>query len=329
MAVTSRLKKPDLYIFTTVIRYVVAGGRLGNIDTKRPLPYMSKAQHGVFTINNYTENDITLCRRAIEDSRITYLIFGYEVGEQGTPHLQGYIQFEKRTRFAEIQATYFPRTSIIAARAHSSNNKDYCSKDGNYEEFGEYREMGKRPKNDKNEVFESIRDDILSGVQLNELATRYPSEFIKYHAGIAKMAKTLNTQPVVRFFGPFLETLHNAIVDWDRTLTLVLQGPTGVSKTQFCLSLFERPLLVSNTEELKGFNSRYHDGIIFDDVQVSHWPRNSQLHLVDFDCHRGVNVKGTHIVIPARTVKIFTCNMGYFPFISDPAINRRLLIKTI
>ena len=40
-----------------------------------------------FTKNNYEESDIDAL---LAEERFSYVIFGLEVGEQGTPHLQGY-----------------------------------------------------------------------------------------------------------------------------------------------------------------------------------------------------------------------------------------------
>jgi len=45
-----------------------------------------------YTINNFTEED----RDGLRALTCAYNIFGYERGDEGTPHLQGYVQFAKR-----------------------------------------------------------------------------------------------------------------------------------------------------------------------------------------------------------------------------------------
>lgn len=291
---------------------------------------MVKSDAFSFTINNYTPEDVQSVRTALtRDDRVQYLIFGREVGEQGTPHLQGYIQLKTRILSNTICKLLGNRARLDVSRGSDEDNYVYCSKDEQFEEFGERLPKSRSLKRKREEAYEAIRDDMASGASISDIAMKYPAEFIRHHAGILAMAKVINTAPCIRYFGPFSEQLHSRINlanhDW-KTSVLVL-GPTGLGKTQFILNQFENPLLVSNTEELKGFRRLEHDAIIFDDVSVTHWPRNSQLHLVDCEVHRGINVKGTHIIIPAFTKKVFTANPEHYPFnTGDPAISRRLTI---
>lgn len=298
---------------------------------------MVKSDTYVFTINNYTDNCVERCRTAIElDHRVIYICFGFEVGDCGTPHLQGYLQLSTRVLSKTICTLLGGRARLDTAKGDDQENYEYCSKtregdtpNEQFEEYGTRASRSKAVKRPANQAFELIRDDILSGSSIADIASTYPTEFIKHHAGIIKMAKILNCEPLVRFFGPFPEILYLRIAnplhefDWQRSV--VVCGETGLCKTQFVLSLFNNPLCVSNTEELKSFRRLEHDAIIFDDVSVAHWPRNSQLHLADVEVARGINVKGSHVTIPAFTKKVFTCNPWAWPFIrGDAAIERRL-----
>lgn len=65
-----------------------------------------------------------------------YLIFGKEVGENGTPHLQGFIRFENAKSFAAVKKLLGIRYHIESQRGSCEQAIDYCKKEGNFEEVG-------------------------------------------------------------------------------------------------------------------------------------------------------------------------------------------------
>lgn len=107
--------------------------------------------------------------------------------------------------------------------------------------------------------------------------------------------------------------------------TLVV-GPSGVGKTQWATQWAPKPcLLASHIDDLKQVTANT-QSIIFDDMDFRHWPRTSQIHLVDTDYARSINVRYGTISIPAGIKKFFTANPESYPFLRDDAINRRLEI---
>ena len=53
----------------------------------------------VFTLNNYTDEEVEILNGVLEDAtKCRYGVYGREVGESGTPHLQGFVQFVNRKR---------------------------------------------------------------------------------------------------------------------------------------------------------------------------------------------------------------------------------------
>lgn len=56
---------------------------------------ISPAKHWVFTLNNYTPENITELNNCSSTKRHS---FQEEIGETGTPHLQGYIEFVTKKR---------------------------------------------------------------------------------------------------------------------------------------------------------------------------------------------------------------------------------------
>lgn len=101
---------------------------------------MARAKAWCFTVNNYTDEDLT----ALESIDCRYLVYGKEVGESGTPHLQGYIVYENSVRLAQVSKA-IPRAHIEKAKGNPQQASEYCMKDGDYVERGD-RPMTQKEK---------------------------------------------------------------------------------------------------------------------------------------------------------------------------------------
>lgn len=94
---------------------------------------MSRGRAWCFTLNNYTEAEFETVKQA--DCR--FLICGREVGESGTPHLQGYVYFQNAVRLSSVKALLGARMHLELAKGSVEQNIAYCSKDGNHIQTGE------------------------------------------------------------------------------------------------------------------------------------------------------------------------------------------------
>jgi len=83
-----------------------------------------------------------------------YWIIGREVGESGTPHLQGYVSLRRRSSFNHVSSKLSSRAHITRAAGTARQNRAYCSKDGNFIEGGVIDEG--RVRKDKDEVARSF-----------------------------------------------------------------------------------------------------------------------------------------------------------------------------
>lgn len=86
----------------------------------------------VFTINNYKAEHEDL----LQHLRCQYCVYGREVGENGTPHLQGYIYFGTKLRRASV-ARWLPNAYLAPRNGTHEEAREYCIKDGDFVERGE------------------------------------------------------------------------------------------------------------------------------------------------------------------------------------------------
>lgn len=131
----------------------------------------------VFTLNNYTDDEIVALRRLEPIAK--YLIFGREVGETGTPHLQGFIVFKTNHRFNAVKRTLGDRYHIEKARGSTAQAADYCKKDGDYEEFG----TAPTTPPGKTNRFDEFKKWVLeqpSKPSPQTVAAEFPSIFLQY-----------------------------------------------------------------------------------------------------------------------------------------------------
>lgn len=139
---------------------------------------MSRKRNWVFTINNYTVDDISACDKI----KCGYIIYGREVGENGTPHLQGYIEFENGKSMTSVVKLLGGRCHVEARRGSASQASEYCKKDGNFTERGEISKQGER--SDLTELATLVKDRGVEGV-----VEEMPEMIIRYAKGIEKLAE--------------------------------------------------------------------------------------------------------------------------------------------
>lgn len=102
---------------------------------------MERARGFVFTLNNYTEEEV----ERVKCWDCKYLIFGREIApSSGTPHLQGYVYFANGKTLRALKK-YSDRAHWEIARGSPKQASEYCEKDGDFFEKGE-RPLSQRDK---------------------------------------------------------------------------------------------------------------------------------------------------------------------------------------
>jgi len=131
-----------------------------------------------FTLNNYTEDEQTALWGALE-AQCKYAIVGREVGESGTRHLQGYCIFNKRCSLRTAKDRLNPRLHVEVSRGSPRQNREYCSKGGDFREHGRAPEGGASPGFcTRDEVARDFLDSVRGGERgLAEFADRRPGAY--------------------------------------------------------------------------------------------------------------------------------------------------------
>lgn len=91
-----------------------------------------------FTINNYSEDDEQSCTDFLSSGNVVYGVVGREIGESGTPHLQGFVILHNPQRLSFLRRKISDRGHYERCNGTSEQNRDYCRKDGDFEEFGTF-----------------------------------------------------------------------------------------------------------------------------------------------------------------------------------------------
>lgn len=123
-------------------------------NTDNPIAKKSRSRKWCITLNNYTEEEYKNFLDTINTKKYLYII-GKEVGEQGTPHLQIYLESRNPVSFTTIK-NYNNRFHIEKAKGNIKQNYEYCSKEGN---FISNIELPETPEEKEKRRFEAILDD--------------------------------------------------------------------------------------------------------------------------------------------------------------------------
>lgn len=146
-------------------------------------------RHFAFTWNNYEEHDKKYCatlKNSLEDLGANYYIWAYEVGEKGTPHIQGYAQLAKRKYFLAVKKALPPSVHITIVKGSSQDNINYCKKDNNYKEVGLLRDIG-RARAKQSRDWALLLDQAKTG-KLEQIALDNPKDYIVYYKTLRQIA---------------------------------------------------------------------------------------------------------------------------------------------
>lgn len=233
-----------------------------------------QARNYCFTLNNYSEEEVEKLK-TIEHK---YMVMGREVGENGTPHIQGYIEFYKPKDLSALKKIN-DRVHWEKRLGTAREAATYCKKELNFYEDGEMSRQGART--DLAKVAELVK----AKKTIKEIAEECPVEYIKYNRGISAL---INAGYKNR------ERLSPPEIIW-------LWGKTGVGKTRWAFDEHGEDVYIKDgTQWWDGYTQQ--EAIIIDDFDGK-WPVRDLLRLLDRYPYQG-QVKGGYVHINSPFIYI-------------------------
>lgn len=296
----------------------------------------TRSRTWTIVLNNYTIEEVQslfVLAEQLSAKKVAYLCWAPEVGESGTPHLQGYVAMKNaRTVSATKKVLGSKNWHLINSNGDAQQNKLYCQKlDPKSVAAGippnvEFYEFGTLPRQGNRTDLDEIKELIEDGSTEEQIAQQFFGQWIRYRVGFRAYRDLINlpiAQPRYQLTS-FPIAWQSAVFNWEKTV--ILWGKSGIGKTEFALAILPGCLIVSHMDDLKNFDKEKHSGIIFDDVDIAHFPRTAQIHLLDQTQDRSIHIRYACGFIPKHTKKIFTSNVhnGACCLLDDGAIRRRV-----
>lgn len=195
-----------------------------------------RAKYWCFTLNNYTPANVDQLSTPIDG--VDYIIFGKEVGANGTPHLQGTVCFRKRLRLAQVIRLLGQAHYTVTRCLQSSI--DYCKKEGDFTEVGTVPKdgNGKQKESENTEELEAFKNSVKEGVRdlvtlrelHSEIVARYPV-FVKDYIRDHRPKVEVTPFPL----RPWQQVLYNKLIlpPDDRKIIFIVDGTGNQGKSWF------------------------------------------------------------------------------------------------
>lgn len=232
-----------------------------------------------FTLNNWTWPELECLKAYAEVAK--FMIIAKEVGEEGTPHLQGRVIFTEPKRITAIKKIKcFERCHLEKTNC---NALDYFYKEDKTPWVMDNRHQGERT--DLLNVAKRLREDDLTTVM-----KEFPRETMKYPRGMETLKAAYENS----------SDLRKPVVIW-------IHGDTGVGKTRAVFALEGKHQIYMMDKHGDYWNPyQYQKVALMDDFRIEHMNYQELLRLWDIYPVM-LNVKGCTTSFKAERIYI-TCD---------------------
>ena len=255
------------------------------------MPSLVRGKAWTFTLNNYSEDEHIelLDRLNVESGNVDYSIIGRERGDNGTPHLQGYCICRTRRTFASFKQLVGDRCHIERARASPSVNREYCSKEGDFVEFGSCPDNSNRGARvsftDYSDWVSGYYTRVGSRPSEREIAVAFPALFVRYSRALSTLTNHLCPLPDFGLVDAELRQWQQDLYDSimlepdDRTIQFIIDEEGNNGK-----SFFQRYMLDKheNLVQILGVGKRddmVHAVNVLKSIFLINIPRDSMQYL--------------------------------------------------
>jgi len=174
-----------------------------------------KSNRVCFTLNNYTEAEVEQLQWLKDEKIVKFAIVGKEVGESGTPHLQGFVHLlSSHLKASQGTVSYwkgrpgFQRAHLETAKGSDEDSLKYCKKDGDVIiEFGSA------------EPLPSVWAKVAMAQSEEEVRLLDPEIYVKYHHQVAAIVEKNKVPDRSEFVRPLAE-----LREWQTECLLKLES---------------------------------------------------------------------------------------------------------
>lgn len=201
-----------------------------------------KSRSWCFTLNNYIPEDENVFR----ELECKYLICGREISPTtGTKHLQGYVYFKNPRSLQGVREIH-PEAHWEKAKGNAEQNREYCTKEGDYFETGLIPMSQKR----KGEVEQERWDNAWKKAKSGDIEGIDSDIKFRYYR---------TCKDIARDYMPKLPDLTELENVW-------LYGPPGVGKSRSARILYPGAYFKAGNKWWDGYQGE--ENVIIDDFEL-------------------------------------------------------------
>lgn len=232
----------------------------------------------VFTWNNWTPENLEAIKKS--EKQFKYCVCGDEVGEQGTPHLQGYFELKSAKTLSACRKLLPGCGYLWPAKADGACNKSYCEKGEKVlYEVGTPNQQGAR--NDLVRLSNHVKD----GNTIREMI----------EDGSVVNCQQLNVaEKLMKYMEPARDRDCPPKIIWR-------YGPAGCGKTRWVYEEYDDVFVPTSSKWWEGYDG--HKTVLIDDIRDDWCTWSEFLKLTDRYAMR-VESKGSSRQLQASTIVI-------------------------